>query len=388
MAKRGNNEGSIFKRPDGTWRAQISINGKRTGFSAKTQAECRRWIRESKNQISEGFNPITKKPTLQVFLDQWLDTIGSALRPSTVKNYYWVLKNHVNPYLGKFKITDIKPEDIQKMYATNLGSGASEYMVNKSHKVLHVAFEHALKLYLVHRNPVDGTTPPKPKSKEMAYLDEDQVQTLLLTAQEIRSPIYTLCFLAINSGMRQGELLGLKWRDLDWQRKTLNIHRQLAYLSGGEFEFSEPKTKSGKRSILLSDRALHELRNQLEILDVRRNIKRDTWEEYDLVFPSAVGTPLIASNLRRSFRKLLAVAGLPKIRFHDLRHTAASLMLNYGIPVLIVSRRLGHAKASITLDVYGHLIPSQQEEAVKIMDDIMTPVSLPVAPGLHQFKKK
>jgi integrase len=119
----------------------------------------------------------------------------------------------------------------------------------------------------------------------------------------------------------------------------------------------------------------------------QRKFKGNQWIDQGLMFPSAVGTPVQASNLRRSFRNLIALSGLPKIRFHDLRHTAASLMLNYGTPVIVVSERLGHSKASITLDVYGHLIPSQQIEAARLMDELMTPVALPITPKLHRNEK-
>lgn len=192
--------------------------------------------------------------------------------------------------------------------------------------------------------------------------------------------------------MRQGELLGLKWEDIDLPRRTLQVKRQCLRHKGGGFEFSAPKSRSGSRTIILGKQAVEVLKaQQIRIADMRQKAE-DEWEEYDMVFPTRVGTPILHSNLRRGFRHLLKESGLPKIRFHDLRHTAASLMLNNGIPVLIVSRRLGHAKPSITLDVYGHLIPSKQEEAASLMDDLMTPIAVDsntiFAPDLHPEGKK
>ena len=218
----------------------------------------------------------------------------------------------------------------------------------------------------------------------MGFYDESQIQTLLLTARSIGDRYTPLYYLAIHTGMRQSELLGLKWDDLDWNRQMLSVHRQLAYRKGGTFEFREPKTKNGKRTILLGTSAIDILRQHQEKNLYQRRRKGDAWQEHGMMFPSTTGTPVNPSNLRRAFRELLKKSGLPKIRFHDLRHTAASLMLNNGIPVLIVSRRLGHAKPSITLDVYGHLIPSKQEEVVQLMDELLTPIALPVAPKLHQ----
>ncbi|MCI0609112.1 MAG: site-specific integrase [Anaerolineae bacterium] len=171
--------------------------------------------------------------------------------------------------------------------------------------------------------------------------------------------------------MRQSELIGLKWEDVDWNLSTIRVKRQVRHFKGASYTFLEPKSKSGARTIILGKQALEHLRNHKREQEMLINSAGEDWTCLDLVFPSGAGTPITASNIRRAFRKLLAASGLPKIRFHDLRHTAASLMLNHGIPVLIVSKRLGHSKPSITIDVYGHLIPSRQEEAAQLMDNLM-----------------
>ena len=181
---------------------------------------------------------------------------------------------------------------------------------------------------------------------------------------------YPLYFLAIHTGMRQSELIGLKWEDIDWKLSTIQVKRQVRHFKGGSYSFMEPKSKSGVRTIMLGKQALELLKNHKREQQIMINSSKD-WIALDLVFPSNAGTPITASNIRRAFRRLLKASGLPKIRFHDLRHTAASLMLNHGIPVLIVSKRLGHSKPSITIDVYGHLIPSRQEAAAQLMDDLM-----------------
>lgn len=177
--------------------------------------------------------------------------------------------------------------------------------------------------------------------------------------------------LAITTGMRQAELLGLKWKDADWQRKSLKVRRQMRREVGGGFTFAQPKTKAGRRTIIIGQAVIDRLREHRESQQVERIKVGARWQDFDLVFPSKIGTPMDGGNLRREFRQLIELSGLPVIRFHDLRHTAASLMLNYGVPVIVVSRRLGHARPSITLDVYGHLIPSMQDEAARLMDDLM-----------------
>jgi len=171
--------------------------------------------------------------------------------------------------------------------------------------------------------------------------------------------------------MRQSELIGLKWEDVDWNLSTIQVKWQAKHFKGGGYTFLEPKSKSGTRTIKLGKQALEILRNHKREQESIRNSSDGNWTSLDLVFPSNTGTPITASNIRRAFRRLLTASRLPKIRFHDLRHTAASLMLNHGIPVLIVSKRLRHSKPSITIDVYGHLIPSRQEEAAQLMDNLM-----------------
>jgi integrase len=208
----------------------------------------------------------------------------------------------------------------------------------------------------------------------MNILDVDQATQFLIAAKD--SPHEALYTLAIHSGMRQGELFGLKWEDLQWHDGELKIQRQVKRIPGSGWTFADPKTKRGRRTIKLGDETLKLLRVHKEHQETQRLLKGKRWVENGLIFPSSVGTPLNQSNLRKDFLKVLDRASLPKIRFHDLRHTAASLMLNNGIPPIVVSSRLGHSKPSITLDVYGHLYQEMQTDAAEIMDDLLTPIKL------------
>jgi integrase len=221
--------------------------------------------------------------------------------------------------------------------------------------------------------------PPKPKRKEMKFLDENQALQLLIAAKESNDRFYALYHLAIATGMRQGELLGLKWADLDIELGMLQVQRQLTMMRGGGFGFTAPKTKAGTRRIDLGQHTLEVLQDHRQQQFQETLAAGSRWEENDLIFPSTIGTPMNRDNLRKRFKLLLKLAGLPKVRFHDLRHSAASLMLNNGIPVIVVSKRLGHAQPSITLDVYGHLIPTKQQEAAVLMDQLLTPIQFPVS---------
>lgn len=172
---------------------------------------------------------------------------------------------------------------------------------------------------------------------------------------------------------RQAELFGLKWSDLKWNSGTLYVRRQVQRVSGIRWNFVEPKTNAGRRTLKLGEETLHMLRLHKEQQALQKLVAGKYWQENDLIFPSSVGTPGDPSNLGKDFIRILMDASLPVIRFHDLRHTAASLRLNLGIPIIVVSRRLGHAKASITLDIYGHLLHEMQDEAARLMDELVTP---------------
>lgn len=269
---------------------------------------------------------------------------------------------------------DIQPDRVQRFYHHLQKEGCSNHAVSVTHKTLRVALNHAIKLGFIGRNPCSGAIPPKPKQMEMKFYDDRQVRILLEKALTIGDRFFPLYYLAIHTGMRQAELIGLKWSDVDWKHRAIQVQRQVRHFKGGGYTFTKPKSKSGNRTIILGkQQALKTIREHLE--DQKRLIEHagESWENLNLIFPSNVGTPITANNLRRNFRILLEASGLPKIRFHDLRHTAASLMLNHGIPILIASRRLGHSKPSMTMDVYGHLMPNKQEEAAALMDDLISP---------------
>jgi integrase len=373
MAKiRSRNEGSVFQRPDGKWRAQVSIDGRRLSFLADTKKEGLAWILETKNQIVSGLTFQATGTTLEEFLGEWLTTVSSSNSKGTYFSYSWTVQKRILPYIGNVNLMDLRPDRIQRFYNfLQKEERLSHHAVAVTHKTLRVAMNHAVKLRLIGRNPCSGTTPPKPEQTEMKFYDDREVKSLLKTARDIVDKYYPLYYLAIHTGMRQAELIGLKWEDIDWSLRTLQVKRQVRHFTGASYAFLEPKSRSGTRTIMLGKQALEILRSHKREQEELINSVGQGWTDLDLVFPSGVGTPLTASNIRRDFRQLLTASGLPKIRFHDLRHTAASLMLNHGIPVLIASKRLGHSKPSITLDVYGHLIPSKQEEAAQLMDDLM-----------------
>ena len=373
---RGRNEGSLYLRDNGHWRAQVSHQGQRISRDFPIKAEAQGWLRQMQNELARGFDYMGSKTLLADYLDAWIQSCQLSLRPNTVKNYKSNIRNHIKPHIGKICLKDLKTSTIEGFYAALLTNGVGVRTIRHTHSTLHRAFERAVEQGLLIRNPAHNANLPRMKHNEMQVWDETQIGIFLVAAKD--SPNEALFHLAIVTGMRQGELIGLKWSDLQWTSGSLYIKRQVQYVPGESWSFVEPKTQAGRRTIKVGESTLHILRIQQENLRHKKTALAERWQDYDLMFPSSVGSPIHPSNLRLDFNRVLENAGLPKIRFHDLRHTAASLMLNHNVPILVASKRLGHSKPSVTLDIYGHLYQEMQGEAARIMDELVTSVQIEI----------
>ncbi|MFC2064284.1 tyrosine-type recombinase/integrase [Chloroflexota bacterium] len=381
--KRGQNEGTIYKRKDGLWLAQVTIQGERHSKYFKLQSEAREWLQITNNQIRSGLTLAGAQTTLQDYLNQWLISYRSSVHPNTIFQYEGIIRIHIIPVLGHVKLNDIRTDQIQSLINAETEKGTSPRMVRYIHSVLRCALNIALKWGMIGRNPATSVTLPKLKRKEMKTLTDSQVRVFLSAAKGLR--FEALFWMAVFTGLRQGELFGLKWSDLVWEKKHLQVQRQLQRIKGKGMVFTEPKTATGKRMLVLSTATIAKLREHLDYIQQERIIARDRWQEYDLMFPSSHGTPMDPSNMYKEFKETLKLADLPDIRFHDLRHTAATLMLQQGTHPKIVQERLGHSDISLTLNTYSHVLPSMQEEAAEKMDEILVPIE--VTEALNKVKE-
>lgn len=294
-----------------------------------------------------------------------------SVRPKTAQQYEQIANQYIAPVIGRIKLRELRPDHIQALYNANLGEGKSTRTILLIHAVLHRSLNQALSWGLIARNPVDGTTHPKIRRKEMKTLTDSQVRDLIRAVKGSR--FEALYLLAVSTGLREGELLGLKWSDLDWTTRRLQVQRQLQRLRGSGLVFSEPKSQAGKRAVFLSTTVISRLKSHRVIQAYLRLFAGEHWQEKDLVFPSTIGTPWDPRNLYKHFKILLKEAKLPDIRFHDLRHTAATLMLQQGIHPKVVQERLGHADISLTLNTYSHVLLDIQEEAAEKFDLLLVP---------------
>jgi integrase len=370
--RRGNKEGTIYERPNGKWRAQISVSGHRVSFTGNTRAEAQTWLRHKGNQVEAGLTASGSKTTLAVFLDKWIDGSQTRIGNHSFRVYRQLTHDYIGPRIGKTKLSELSAFSIQEFYNQIIADGVGLRTVQKTHTLMHAALNSAVKFGFIARNPASAATPPKPPRKQMRFLTETQAQRLLQVAKQSHDRNFTLIFVALVTGMRQGELLGLRWQDVDLEKGFLHVRNNLQRLPGGGLVLQKPKTKASERAIKLGPVTVATLKTH-KVKLASESHRTSLWQETGFVFPSTIGTAMDPSNLLKCFRQLLKTAELPKIRFHDLRHTAASLMLNNGVDVLVASNRLGHAKPSITLDVYGHLMPAIQAKAAEIMDGLVKP---------------
>lgn len=366
---RGRNEGSIYQLPSGTWRAQVSMDGKRLSFSARTKSECQIWVQKTLIKKNKGQNHTTGLETVSDLLEHWIEISHLSLRSKTLYQYQGVANSHIIPQIGEIKVWDLSQDKLEVFYKELIDNGVGVRTVRLAHSILHRSLVKAVRYGLIHDNPAHGATLPRNIQKEIIALNKEQVSLFL---QNTKGSYYEAFFnLAVITGLRQAELFGLRWSDLNWEKRTLNVYRQIQRVPGEQWQFIEPKTRAGRRTIILGNEVIGALRNHKEKQELYRGFAGDRWNENNLIFPNTHGNPMDPSNMRIEFNRVLSEAGLPKIRFHDLRHTAASLMLNHGIPLLVISRILGHSKPSVTLDIYGHLLTEGQEEAACYMNTLL-----------------
>lgn len=369
--KRGNSEGSISKRADGRWQARITLeNGTRKYFYGRTRQEVARLLAAAIRDRDHGLPIVGERQTVSQYLKDWLERVRPTIKPKTYRSYEQLTRIHLIPALGRVSLAKLGPQHVQTLWARELEAGKSPTTVRRLHMVLHKALADALRLGLVQRNVTELVDPPRAAQHEMLVLTPEQVHALLATAEDSR--LEALYVLALSTGMREGELLALRWRDVDLDAASLQVRHTLQKLPHEDFVFAEPKTRRSRRKIVLPGAAVSALRkHRTRQLEERLQLG-PIWDDLDLVFSNTLGRPMDSSHLlHREFQPLLKRAGLPQVRFHDLRHTAATLLLSKGINPKIVSEVLGHASVAITLDLYSHVLPDMQQQAAAAMDAVL-----------------
>ncbi len=347
----------VGKKPDGRPSRHFeTIRG--------SKADAQRRLRELLSEIDRNTYTAPSHMTLAQLLDQWLDGYcRTKCSMRTQDSYEYLVRCHLVPAMGHIKLDELQPRIIQNYYGKAC-ENVSNRTVLHTHRVLSQALKWAVRQGYAGKNPAELTDPPTPLYRNMTTLSSAEVSLLLEHAQG--NDYYPVIYTAISTGLRRNEILGLRWRDVDLLMASISVS-QVLYKGRGRIEFKEPKTEHSRRRVAMTPKLAIYLREHKERQEqsMRRPLTLD-----DLVFSHPDGTPLDPSTVSHSFNKIVKAAGL-KVRFHDLRHSCASLMLREGIHPKIVSEMLGHSSVAITLDIYSHVTPGLQEAAAKSLNEVL-----------------
>jgi len=369
--KRANGEGSVyFRESDSKWVGSITLdNGKRKVFYGKTKKEAREKMNKALYEQRQGTLIVAPRQTVGQFLTEWLDGHRTSVRSRTHERYEEYVRLHIIPVIGHIHLQKLTPLHIKTLYAKKLDEGLSPTTVNSLHGVLHKALEDAVKWELVAKNVSHIVTPPRRAHYEITALTMEQAKKLLETAKGHN--MEALFMLALTTGMRRGEILALKWQDVSFLEKTLQVRRTFTRTPGHRYVEAETKTKKSRRSIVLPDMLLELLARHRFLQAEAKKEAGEYWQEQDLVFPTSLGTPLNPNKVLERFKTLLKRAELPDMRFHDLRHSAATILLTMRVHPKIVQELLGHNQISMTMDIYSHVLPTMQGEAMSQLNDAL-----------------
>ena len=421
VARRSKGEGSVTRRPGGLWMAQADLgwrDGKRRRKTVygRTKREVQDKLREALHRAAHGEAPLPERETVAEYLKRWLDDKRPELRVRTYESYEQVVRNHLTPGLGRLRLARLGPRDVSVWLRRLEKQGVSARTRRYARSVLRSALNQALRWELVSRNAAALTAPPRYRPREIQPLTPAQARTLLEAVRGHR--LAALVSVGLGLGLRLGEALGLRWNDVDSDSGKLSV-RQIVERAGGDaaarkvltakrrrllaelaateganarrrinaalddvrrrlasvgtsVRFAEPKTARSRRTIMIPELVASALREHRQRQIEERLAAGARWRDSGLVFTTSIGTPLDGRNVNRLFKGILRDARLPAIRYHDLRHTAATLLLAQGVDPRTIMETLGHSQISLTLNTYAHVVPALQQDAAAKIDAILT----------------
>lgn len=382
--KRGKNEGSIFQRKDGRWCGVLNIgweNGRRIrkNYYGKTAGHVQEQLLKARSDQSSGLPVAIERQTVQQFLDHWLEhTLKAKAKPRSYESFSTIARLHIKPSIGRIQLHKLAPQHIQRLLDEKSKDGLSAQTVTNIRTVLRSALSQAMKWNLVSRNGAALVNAPRIPHKRIEPLNPEHARKLLETAKGGRyEAIYIV---ALTLGMRRGEVLGLRWSDIDFDGRAIRVNQSMQRLSTGSTEkgnksvlqATETKTDGSRRTIALPDSVVRALRAHRACQAQDRLVAGMLWKDQDLVFTNRTGRPIEPILLHRDYKALLKKAGLPAtLRFHDLRHSAASLLLAQGVHPRAIMELLGHSSITVTMNVYGHVMPAMMRDAADKMDALL-----------------
>jgi integrase len=378
--RRGNGEGTIGRTPrkDGRYAGHFTLaNGKRRTVYGKSPAEVRAKLKAELKKIEDGLDVGAPTQTLAAFLASWLEDSAQRVRPKTLRTYGDLLRLHVVPELGAIRLDRLSAQQVAGLLRAKHAGGLSAKTVAHIRATLRAALNQAVRWRLIAHNPAAAVDPPRIPHKPVRVLTPDEARLVLATAAQPYRPTpkseprhdrhEALWVVALSLGLRQAEVLGLRWQDIDLEAGTLRVAHALNRIDG-TLTLTEPKTERSRRTLPISRRVKDSLTAHRDRQAFARAAAGEAWQERGFVFASAIGTPLQPRNVLRDWYKLLKRAGLPRRPFHATRHTFASLLIDDGMPLRVVMELLGHSQISTTANIYGHVFNEALREAADAMD--------------------
>lgn len=367
--------GHIRKRSKDTWsivldRGRDPVTGKRrqlwrTVKGTKKQAEAA--LAKLITEFEAGHDMDPTRVTTTEYLNQWLADGESRLAPSTVQRYERLFRVQVRPHLSNVQLAKLRPMHLQSLYRRLLDDGLSAQTVLHLHRALFTALRHAVKLQMIAVNPAEAVTPPKPAQRDVHPMTPADAELVLsaVAGTWLEMPVV----LALGTGLRRGEICGLRWGDIDLETSRLRVMQTVQHI-GRELRFLPPKTHRSRRSIAMPEFVVESLRRHALGQEEIRAVAGSSWKNYGLVVCQPDGSPLRPDSVTHAFSKVAKRIGLP-LTFHGLRHAHASLMLAGGVHLKVVSDRLGHSSIAITADLYSHVAPAVDDEAAAALDGLL-----------------
>lgn len=368
MTRRANGEGTIYRRSDGRWEAALYVpdaegRRRRKRLYGRTRAEVATQLRAASARIDRGLPAVDAGTRLDVYLPMWLDQVARpTLRPKTIEGYETVIRRHLLPRIGAKTLRSLTTSDVRVLMAGMTKQGLAPRTVQYVHAVLRTALAQAVRDDLVGRNVASVVRAPRQTRREAAFLTPDEARQLIAAAKG--TDLEAVVVVALTLGLRRGELLGLRWSAINLDAGQLRIVATVQRVSG-ELLIEEPKTRSSVRTLPVPAMTITALREHRVRQAARRLAAGPRWRDHDLVFTSGVGSPIDPRNFDREFKELLDSACVPRIRFHDLRHTFATFLLAEGTPARVVMELLGHSQIGITMNTYAHVLPALSSASVE-----------------------
>jgi integrase len=369
--RRRKGHGSIWRRPDGHWVGAVTIRtplGRpaRRYFYAATQREAHARVLEALRVLEAGGTLGDDRLTIGQLLAQWLEHVRPTVRPRTWRSYEGIVRVHLAPTLGHLRLRHLRPDHVERLLGEQHDAGLSPRTCAYLRVVLRCALNLAVKWQLVSRNAAALANPPRLARPQIPALTPDQARHFLTFLQSRQHRLYPLVAVAVSCGLRQGEILGLRWQDLDLARGRLCVTHALERVGRG-WRLVEPKSMTSRRTIHLPEPLVAILRAHRRAQLEQRLAAGARWQEHDFVFTARHGQPLEGCKLNATVKALLRDAGLPVLHFHALRRSAATLLLAQGVPARTVAEILGHSDVRLTLNTYAHVVePLHQDAADRV----------------------